>query len=67
MRVRGKVGVRITRLFSVRFRVSVRVRVHLEVGVAIGLGLGLGFVLVDSRFWVRLRVRRAFWVIIQSI
>ena len=25
------------------------------------------FVLVESRFWVRLRVRRAFLVIIQSI
>ena len=32
-----------------------------------GLGLGLGFVLVESRFWVRLWVRRAFWFIIQSI
>ena len=33
----------------------------------VGLGLGLGFVLVESRFWVRLRVRRAFGFIIESI
>ena len=40
---------------------------HLGGGVGVELGLGLGFVLVESRFWVRLRVRRAFGVIIQSI
>ena len=61
IRVRGRVGVRMSRLFSVR------VREHLEVGVVIELGLGLGFVLVDSRFWVRLRVSIACWVRIECI
>ena len=35
---------------------------HLGVGVGVGLGLGLGFVLVESKFTVRRRVRIAFWV-----
>ena len=40
---------------------------HLGVGVGVGLGLGLGFVLVESKFWVRRRVRIAFWVTTECI
>ena len=65
--MRVTVRVRIKRIFSVRGWVRVRVRVHIEAGIGVGLGLRLGFVLVESRFWVRLRVRRALWIIIQSI
>ena len=52
---------------SVSVRGRGRVRVHLGVGVGVGLGLWLRFLVVESRFWVRLRARIAFWVRIECI
>ena len=40
---------------------------HLVVGVGAGSGLRIGFVLVESKFRVRRRVRIAFWVRVECI
>ena len=40
---------------------------HLGVGVGVGSGLGLGFVLVESKFRVKRRVRIAFWIRVECM